>query len=250
MRAAGGDYIRNCTARKGLEVLPALFARSVCPPCLPALLARPAWPLSLPIQSAHSACPPEPTAVATQQANELFHSSLVWVLAAVALNCSTPRRATTCKLARPAVFPLAALWRKVAWCHDGWACCLRPFDFPFLSPSARRTKMDTLGIEPRASRMLSGCDTTTPRALDKWTRRLVCRRCAGAPICFILRPGQGNRARTWARRSCEIPKKKKTKKKTEQRNYDASKGRKTKSHPSGTCNNSEEKAAEKAPTRD
>ena len=25
--------------------------------------------------------------------------------------------------------------------------------------------MDTLGIEPRASRMLSGCDTTTPRAL-------------------------------------------------------------------------------------
>ena len=27
-------------------------------------------------------------------------------------------------------------------------------------------RMDTLGIEPRASRMLSGCDTTTPRALD------------------------------------------------------------------------------------
>ena len=25
--------------------------------------------------------------------------------------------------------------------------------------------MDTLGIEPRASRMLSGCDTTAPRAL-------------------------------------------------------------------------------------
>ena len=25
--------------------------------------------------------------------------------------------------------------------------------------------MDTLGIEPRASRMLSGCDTTTPCAL-------------------------------------------------------------------------------------
>ena len=25
--------------------------------------------------------------------------------------------------------------------------------------------MDTLGIEPRASRMLSGCDITTPRAL-------------------------------------------------------------------------------------
>ena len=29
-------------------------------------------------------------------------------------------------------------------------------------PNAR--KMDTLGIEPRASRMLSGCDTTTPCA--------------------------------------------------------------------------------------
>ena len=33
--------------------------------------------------------------------------------------------------------------------------------------------MDTLGIEPRASRMLSGCDTTTPRARDievkNWT---------------------------------------------------------------------------------
>ena len=28
--------------------------------------------------------------------------------------------------------------------------------------------MDTLGIEPRASRMLSGCDTTTPRALEVW----------------------------------------------------------------------------------
>ena len=27
--------------------------------------------------------------------------------------------------------------------------------------------MDTLGIEPRASRMLSGCDTTTPRALRR-----------------------------------------------------------------------------------
>ena len=62
MRAAGGDDIRNCTTQRGLEVLPALFARSVCPPCLPALLARPVWPLSLPIQSAHSACPPEPTA--------------------------------------------------------------------------------------------------------------------------------------------------------------------------------------------
>ena len=28
-------------------------------------------------------------------------------------------------------------------------------------------QMDTLGIEPRASRMLSGCDTTTPRAPEE-----------------------------------------------------------------------------------
>ena len=32
-------------------------------------------------------------------------------------------------------------------------------------------QMDTLGIEPRASRMLSGCDTTTPRALGHWQER-------------------------------------------------------------------------------
>ena len=31
----------------------------------------------------------------------------------------------------------------------------------------RETNMDTLGIEPRASRMLSGCDTTTPRAPER-----------------------------------------------------------------------------------
>ena len=29
---------------------------------------------------------------------------------------------------------------------------------------ATKSNMDTLGIEPRASRMLSGCDTTTPCA--------------------------------------------------------------------------------------
>ena len=34
-------------------------------------------------------------------------------------------------------------------------------------------KMDTLGIEPRASRMLSGCDTTTPRALEIFSRSLL-----------------------------------------------------------------------------
>ena len=30
----------------------------------------------------------------------------------------------------------------------------------------RTVNVDTLGLEPRASRMLSGCDATTPRALD------------------------------------------------------------------------------------
>ena len=38
-------------------------------------------------------------------------------------------------------------------------------------------EMDTLGIEPRASRMLSGCDTTTPcapRRLAKCTKRADC----------------------------------------------------------------------------
>ena len=40
--------------------------------------------------------------------------------------------------------------------------------------------MDTLGIEPRASRMLSGCDTTTPRALKK-QRGCCSARTAGDP---------------------------------------------------------------------
>ena len=34
------------------------------------------------------------------------------------------------------------------------------------SAQLEHNMMDTLGIEPRASRMLSGCDTTTPRARD------------------------------------------------------------------------------------
>ena len=37
-------------------------------------------------------------------------------------------------------------------------------DFPFSIGWGGEYEMDTLGIEPRASRMLSGCDTTTPRA--------------------------------------------------------------------------------------
>ena len=35
---------------------------------------------------------------------------------------------------------------------------------PHLKPISDVDKMDSLGIEPRASRMLSGCDTTTPTA--------------------------------------------------------------------------------------
>ena len=43
---------------------------------------------------------------------------------------------------------------------------------PAMAETTRATKMDTLGIEPRASRMLSGCDTTTPcaRLLSKSCR--------------------------------------------------------------------------------
>ena len=133
----------QCTAQRGPDVLPAMFARPVCPlslpaqfgllvcpPCLSALFACPFCPPNLP---AHSACPLEPTAQ------------------------------------------------------------ISTFVFPFLFLSAWGTKMDTLGIEPRASRMLSGCDTTTPRALDKWRRRLVCRRCAKAFHLFQLAP--------WTRKS-------------------------------------------------
>ena len=53
------------------------------------------------------------------------------------------------------------------WCVPECMCNI------FLSIKQRRckrhrTQMDTLGIEPRASRMLSGCDTTTPCALRYW----------------------------------------------------------------------------------
>ena len=44
--------------------------------------------------------------------------------------------------------------------------CMSLHRAPACSVRVRATffKMDTLGIEPRASRMLSGCDTTTPCA--------------------------------------------------------------------------------------
>ena len=59
--------------------------------------------------------------------------------------------------------------------------------------------MDTLGIEPRASRMLSGCDTTTPHALEKpvgwraiYVKTRVAKRTAklfGAAVVKTPRPG-------------------------------------------------------------
>ena len=41
---------------------------------------------------------------------------------------------------------------------------LRQNDADIAGRGDQKQKMDTLGIEPRASRMLSGCDTTTPCA--------------------------------------------------------------------------------------
>jgi hypothetical protein len=67
---------------------------------------------------------------------------------------------------------------------------------PFIAPTTGAlppaTKVDTLGIEPRASRMLSGCDTTTPRAhvtssatLSKTPARLANGDC-GSPTSLQL----------------------------------------------------------------
>ena len=56
-----------------------------------------------------------------------------------------------------------------------------------------RLQMDTLGIEPRASRMLSGCDTTTP-----------CARCCSSHCCaeLPLAPRGGRRRCGDARTTC------------------------------------------------
>ena len=45
--------------------------------------------------------------------------------------------------------------------------------------------MDTLGFEPRAFRMRSGCDTTTPCALEKQRRNTTCIR---SPFLLVVRP--------------------------------------------------------------
>ena len=56
--------------------------------------------------------------------------------------------------------------------------------------------LGTLGIEPRASRMLSGCDTTTPRAHEElgWVRsRLDYKRRADPDVCDACDPVQKRR---------------------------------------------------------
>ena len=55
------------------------------------------------------------------------------------------------------------------------------------SNRAPSMQMDTLGIEPRASRMLSGCDTTTPCALSGIFMQFVTRK--------LLRNSEGKQAR-------------------------------------------------------
>ena len=63
---------------------------------------------------------------------------------------------------------LASLFQMLVTClvpkrHPLRSCItLAAFD---LAAKSMDGGMDTLGIEPRASRMLNGCDTTTPRAL-------------------------------------------------------------------------------------
>ena len=69
-------------------------------------------------------------------------------------------------LAGPVVAAAAAKRLENFW-RSRTSCC-----------SSSMLRMDTLGIEPRASRMLSGCGTITPTALDYWRcsmgRRLRC----------------------------------------------------------------------------
>ena len=59
---------------------------------------------------------------------------------------------------------------------------------PLLSRGTQRDKLqakvDTLGIEPRASRMLSGCDTTTPCAHLLALADVSCLRLLTTPIRF------------------------------------------------------------------
>ena len=81
-----------------------------------------------------------------------------------------------------------------------------PFRRDSLHHDRQDILMDTLGIEPRASRMLSGCDTTTPCALELTTVKERCRkkRTGGTcrykkrrlDVCFC--PGNESITQVWS----------------------------------------------------
>ena len=67
---------------------------------------------------------------------------------------------------------------------------------------ANNTNMDTLGIEPRASRMLSGCDTTTPCALCEVFRLTFY--CDEPPDNIVMSPSKGDKAECIHRTHCNL----------------------------------------------
>ena len=60
-------------------------------------------------------------------------------------------------------------WRLVFFCGMMGTLASRRLHPHASAKRLRAAQLDTLGIEPRASRMLSGCDTTTPRAHEHHT---------------------------------------------------------------------------------
>ena len=85
----------------------------------------------------------------------------------------TSRQGIACREARRLRRRVAALpWTRQAARKQPYSevapvppeCRVPVLVFPFRRHSLADKQMDTLGIEPRASRMLSGCDTTTPCA--------------------------------------------------------------------------------------
>ena len=67
---------------------------------------------------------------------------------------------------KPLKRPMSGVAQWLAcWAHNPKVRGSKPRSAIYIWPLRQRfRKMDTLGIEPRASRMLSGCDTTTPQA--------------------------------------------------------------------------------------
>jgi hypothetical protein len=65
--------------------------------------------------------------------------------------------------------------------QENTGMCAMALMAPALTSRSDR-KMDTLGIEPRAFRMRSGCDTTTPcapcRNAEKWSTSLASTKCS------------------------------------------------------------------------